>query len=219
MNLDDLKNIDPQDIASWPLPIKIVGIVIVCGLLLFLGYYFLIADELTSLDQEQAKEEGLKKTYSEKITLAVNLPAYKQQMEDMHQQFGTLLRQLPNKTEVPNLLVDITQAGLGRGLGFVLFKPEKEKPLEFYAELPINIKVTGGYHEMGQFVSDLAALPRIVTIGNIEITADPKTSTLNMSAVARTFRYLETEEIQALKPKKAPPKPPAPAAKPAGGHG
>ncbi len=217
MNLDDLKNIDPQDISSWPLPIKIVGIVAVCGLLLFLGYYFLIADELASLEQEQVKEEGLKKTYSEKITLAINLPAYKQQMEDMHQQFGTLLRQLPNKTEVPNLLVDITQAGLGRGLAFVLFKPEKEKPLEFYAELPINIKVTGGYHEMGQFVSDLAALPRIVTIGSIDITADPKTSTLNMSAVARTFRYLEPEEIEALKPK-APPKPPAPPPKPAGGH-
>ena len=128
----------------------------------------------------------------------------------MHQAFGTLLRQLPNKTEVPNLLVDITQAGLGRGLNFVLFKPEKEKPQEFYAELPINIKVTGSYHELGQFVSDLAALPRIVTIGNIDIVADAKTSLLNMSAVARTFRYLEPEEIEALKPKTG--KPGAPAA-------
>jgi len=219
MTLDDLKNLDPNNISAWPLPIKIVGIALICGLLLFLGYYFLIADELEAYDKEQAKEEGLKKSYLDKKALAINLPAYKQQMEDMHQQFGTLLRQLPNKTEVPNLLVDITQAGLGRGLSFVLFKPEREKPLEFYAELPINIKVTGGYHEIGQFVSDLAALPRIVTIGNIEITADQKSSTLNMSAVARTFRYLEAEEIQALKPKAAP-KPPAPApAKPAGGHG
>ena len=220
MTLDDLKNIDPNNISAWPLPIKIVGIALVCGLLLFMGYYFLIADELESYDKEQAKEEDLKKQYLDKKGLAINLPAYKQQMEDMHQQFGTLLRQLPNKTEVPNLLVDITQAGLGRGLSFVLFKPEKEKPLEFYAELPISIKVTGGYHEIGQFVSDLAALPRIVTIGEIQIAADPKSSTLSMSAVARTFRYLEAEEIQALKPKAAPRAAPKPApAKPAGGHG
>jgi type IV pilus assembly protein PilO len=151
--------------------------------------------------------------------MAINLPAYKQQMEEMHQVFGALLRQLPNKTEVPNLLVDITQAGVGRGLNFVLFKPEKEKPQEFYAELPINIKVTGGFHEMGQFVSDLAALPRIVTVGNIDITSDAKTGNLTMAAVARTFRYLEPEEIEALKPKaqaKPGARPPVPAA-PAGG--
>jgi len=112
---------------------------------------------------------------------------------------------------VPNLLVDITQAGLGRGLSFVLFKPDKEKPQEFYAELPINIKVTGNFHQLGQFVSDLAALPRIVTVGNIDITADPKSSALSMVAVARTYRYLEPEEIEALKPK---PKP-KPGSKPA----
>lgn len=211
MTLDDLKNIDFNNVAGWPLPVKIVGIGIIGVFLLFAGYWFLISDELQQYDQEQQKERGLKETYLNKKGLAINLPAYKLQMEEMHQAFGTLLRQLPNKTEVPNLLVDITQAGLGRGLNFVLFKPEKEKPQEFYAELPINIKVTGNYHELGQFVSDLAALPRIVTVGSIDITSDPKTSLLNMSAVARTYRYLEPEEIEALKPKPAKP----PAAKPA----
>jgi len=216
MTLDDLKSIDINNVPSWPLPVKIGGIAIICALLLFAGYWLLIADELEQHDREQMKEQGLKDTYLNKKAMAINLPAYKLQMDEMHQAFGTLLRQLPNKTEVPNLLVDITQAGLGRGLNFVLFKPDKEKPKEFYAELPINIKVTGSYHELGQFVSDLAALPRIVTIGNIDITADAKSGALNMAAVARTFRYLEPEEIEALKPKAA--KPAAkPAAPPAGG--
>jgi len=220
MTLDDLKNIDINDPSSWPMPIKIVGIAAISVLLLGLGYYFLIADELVVLENEQKKEQTLRETYLNKKALAINLPAYKQQMEEMQQTFGTLLRQLPNKTEVPNLLVDITQAGLGRGLNFVLFKPEREKPLEFYAELPINIKVSGSFHQLGQFVSDLAALPRIVTVGDIEISADKKTG-LTMAAIARTFRYLEPEEIEALKPK---PKPGAkgrpvakPAAAPAGG--
>ncbi|HJW81530.1 MAG TPA: type 4a pilus biogenesis protein PilO, partial [Acidiferrobacterales bacterium] len=176
MTLDDLKNIDINNIPGWPLPIKIGGIAMICVALLFGGYWFLLADELAQYDQEQVKETGLKDAYLNKKGMAINLSAYKLQMDEMHQAFGTLLRQLPNKTEVPNLLVDITQAGLGRGLNFVLFKPEKEKPQEFYAELPINIKVTGGYHELGQFVSDLAALPRIVTIGNIDIAADAKSS-------------------------------------------
>jgi len=219
MTLDDLKNIDVNDISSWPLPIKIVGIALISAGLLFLGYYFVIADELAQHEAEQKKEVALKETFLNKKALAINLPAYKQQMEEMQQTFGTLLRQLPNKTEVPNLLVDITQAGLGRGLNFVLFKPERERPQEFYAELPINIRVTGGFHQMGQFVSDLAALPRIVTVGNIDITTDPRSSILTMVAVARTYRYLEPEEIQALKPKPKPrgrPAPPPPAQK--GGH-
>jgi len=216
MTLDDLKNIDINNIPGWPLPVKIVGIALICVGLLFGGYWFLIADELAEYEQVQQKETGLKETYLNKKGLAINLPAYKLQMDEMHQAFGTLLRQLPNKTEVPNLLVDITQAGLGRGLNFVLFKPEKEKPQDFYAELPINIKVTGGYHELGQFVSDLAALPRIVTIGGIDISTDTKTGILTMSSVARTFRYLEPEEIEALKPKVKPGAKP-PAAKPAGG--
>lgn len=216
MTLDDLKNIDINNIPGWPLPVKIMGIALVSVGLLFGGYWFLIADELAEFEQVQLKEEGLKQTFLTKKGLAINLPAYKLQMDEMHQAFGTLLRQLPNKTEVPNLLVDITQAGLGRGLNFVLFKPEKEKPQDFYAELPINIKVTGGYHELGQFVSDLAALPRIVTIGGIDIATDAKTGVLTMTSMARTFRYLEPEEIEALKPKPKAKPGAKPAAKPAG---
>jgi type IV pilus assembly protein PilO len=198
MTLDDLKNIDINNISGWPLPIKIGGIGLVCVAILALGYYFIIADEIAQLDQEQKKEESLKGTFSGKKALAINLDEYKRQMEEMGEQFGTLLRQLPNKTEVPNLLVDITQAGLGRGLDFVLFKPEKEKPLDFYAELPVSIKVTGTYHELAQFVSDVAGLPRIVTVGEINITAD-KNGKLSMAAIAKTYRYLEAEEIHIKK--------------------
>ncbi len=195
MTLDDLKNIDFNDVGSWPFAVKIGAIVLVCVLILFLGYWFVISDELDELSQAQKQEETLKQTFLAKKALALNLPAYKQQMEEMGQAFGTLLRQLPNKTEVPNLLVDITQAGLGRGLEFVLFKPEKEKPLDFYAELPVSIKVTGTYHELGEFVSDVAALPRIVTLGQIDITSNSKSDRLTMTTLAKTYRYLEPDEI------------------------
>jgi len=196
MTLDELKNIDFNNVGSWPFPVKIGAIVLVCVLILFLGYWFVISDEIDQLSQAEKQEESLKQTFLAKKSLALNLPAYKQQMEEMGQAFGTLLRQLPNKTEVPNLLVDITQAGLGRGLEFVLFKPEQEKPLDFYAELPISIKVTGTYHELGEFVSDIAALPRIVTLGQIDISSsDSKTNRLTMTTRAKTYRYLEAEEI------------------------
>ena len=195
MTLDDLKNIDLNNIGSWPYPVKISAIVLVCVLILFLGYWFVISDEIDQLSQAQKQEQSLRQTFLEKKALALNLPAYKEQMLEMNEAFGTLLRQLPDKTEVPNLLVDITQAGLGRGLQFVLFKPEKEKPLDFYAELPVSIKVTGTYHEMGEFVSDLAALPRIVTLSQINIASKPGTNHLTMTTLAKTYRYLEPDEM------------------------
>lgn len=191
MTLDDLKNIDVNNISSWPIPIKIAGILVVCGVVLFAGYWFLIQNELEEYSQAQKKEESLRETYVNKKALAVNLPAYKQQMEEMEQTFGSLLRQLPNTTEVPDLLVDITQAGLGRGLEFTLFRPEKEQPKDFYAEMPISLEVRGSYHELAQFVSDVAALPRIVTFGDINITSGSKDHKLTMSAKAKTYRYLE----------------------------
>jgi type IV pilus assembly protein PilO len=216
MTLDDLKNIDLNNFAAWPYPLKIGAIVVVCLLILGAGYYFVIADELTQLETEKQKEQGLKDTYLSKKAQAINLEAYKQQMEEMGQQFGTLLRQLPNKTEVPNLLVDITQAGLGRGLDFVLFKPERERPLDFYAELPISIKVTGGYHELGLFVSDVASLSRIVTLGEVQISSNDKTNKLEMAAIAKTYRYLEADEIaEQLKAKAAAQKKGAPRRPPA----
>jgi type IV pilus assembly protein PilO len=202
MTLDDLKNIDVNNLSSWPVPIKIAGILVVCGVILFAGFWFLIQGELEEYGAAQKKEEGLRETYMNKKALAINLPAYREQMEDMEQTFGSLLRQLPNTTEVPDLLVDITQAGLGRGLEFTLFRPEKEQPKDFYAEMPISVQVRGSYHELAQFVSDVAALPRIVTFGDISITtAGKKDNKLTMSAKARTYRYLE--EGGAAKPKPA----------------
>ena len=198
MTLDDLQNIDVNNIASWPLPIKIGGVALVGILIIAAGFWFIIRGELDDLAQRQNQEAKLKETYSTKAGLAINLAAYKTQMEEMRQTFGSLLRQLPDTTEVPDLLIDITQAGLGQGLEFVLFKPEKERPKEFYAELPISIKVTGSYHELANFVSDVAALPRIVTFGDIAITTDKKSSKLLMAAKAKTYRYLDELEIAEL---------------------
>ena len=190
MTLDDLRNSDVNNLGSWPVPIKIGGILVVCVIVLFAGFWFLIQDELEQYSEAQKKEEGLRETYMNKRALAINLPAYKEQMEEMEQTFGSLLRQLPNTTEVPDLLVDITQAGLGRGLEFTLFRPEKELPKDFYAEMPISVEVRGSYHELAQFVSDVAALPRIVTFGDIAISAG-KDNKLSMSAKAKTYRYME----------------------------
>lgn len=191
MTLDDLKSIDINNMASWPVPIKIGGILAICLIVLAAGFWFLIQGELEQYGEAKKKEDGLRETYLSKKALAVNLPAYRQQMEDMQQTFGSLLRQLPNTTEVPDLLVDITQAGLGRGLEFALFRPEKEQPKDFYAELPISIEVRGTYHEIAQFVSDVAALPRIVTFGDISISGGGAGTKLTMSAKAKTYRYLE----------------------------
>lgn len=203
MTLDDLKNIDINNLGSWPVPIKIGGILVVCAIVLFAGFWFLIQGELDQYGEAQKKEESLRDTYMNKKALAINLPAYKEQMEEMEQTFGSLLRQLPNTTEVPDLLVDITQAGLGRGLEFTLFRPEKELPKDFYAEMPISVEVQGTYHELAQFVSDVAALPRIVTFGDIAISAG-KNNKLTMSAKAKTYRYMEEGSVK--KPDKAVPR-------------
>lgn len=203
--LDDLRNINPNDPSSWPLPIKIGGIGVTSVLILVAGFWFLIQGGLDEYAAGQKKEEGLRETFLSKKALAVNLPAYKQQMEDMRRTFGSLLRQLPNTTEVPDLLVDITQAGLGRGLEFVLFRPEKENPKDFYAELPISIEIRGSYHDLAQFISDVAALPRIVTVGDISVAVPggtAKGNVLNMSARARTYRYLDDAGSAAKAPAK-----------------
>jgi len=190
MTLDDLRNININDLSSWPVPIKIAAIGVLSIVIIAAGYFAFIEGAWEEYQAAQKKEEQLRETYLNKKALAINLEAYKQQMEEMQQTFGSLLRQLPNSTEVPDLLVDITQAGLGRGLEFVLFKPEKEQPKDFYAELPISLQVRGNYHELAQFVSDVAALPRIVTFGDITISSQTR-GRLAMAATARTYRYLE----------------------------
>jgi type IV pilus assembly protein PilO len=193
MNLDELRNIDINDISSWPLVIKMAAILFICAAILVGGYFAFIDSQLEEWDTKKQEEEKLKQTYMGKKALAVNLPAYRQQMEDMERTFDSMRRQLPSKTEVPDILVDITQAGLGRGLKFRLFDPLPEKKKEFYAELPIKLYVLGSYHEIALFISDLAALPRIVTIGNIQMAAS-KSGKISMRATAKTYRALEVGE-------------------------
>jgi len=191
----DFREIDFNDFSSWPIWFKILMAAVICVLILFAGYWFIIKDQIADLERQEKQEIGLKKTFLDKKALAINLEAYKQQMVEMQETFGTMLRQLPNKTEVPELLIDITQAGLGRGLQFELFKPKGRRVADFYAQLPIDIKVHGTYHQLGLFVSDLAALPRIVTVGNLALKPG-KTGLLEMTAVTSTYHYLDEETIQ-----------------------
>jgi len=196
--IDDVKNADINDPATWPVSLKMLLILIgACGIL-FAGYWYIVKDQIVDLETRERKEQALKKTYLEKKALAINLPAYKKQMEEIRQRFGLLLGQLPDKNEVPELLIDITQAGLGQGLKFNLFDPGNKSIKDFYALLPIKIDVNGSYHEYGEFISDLATLPRIVTIGNVKISG--KKGLLTMSAFVNTYHYLDDEEL-AKKPK------------------
>jgi type IV pilus assembly protein PilO len=193
--IDDLKTLDPKQPGNWPWPIK-VGAFLIIFVVVQAGAYFLLwqaqADEIEKGRADVAKQ---KETFLEKKKLAVNLEAYKQQRAEIEQAFGALLKQLPNKSEMDALLIDINQAGLGRGLAFELFKPsEKENFTEFYAELPVNIKVTGNYHDLGAFASDVAKMPRIVLLTDLKLDP-PKDGVLSMEAVAKTYRYLDEEEV------------------------
>jgi type IV pilus assembly protein PilO len=193
----DLSNVNWNDAGSWPLPLKVVGVVLACAAILAGGYYFDTQNQAAELNKLELKEQGLKEDFTRKQNKAVNLPLYKQQMEEMEKSFGAMLRQLPSKTQVAELLADVSQTGLANGLEFQLFKPKDEVPAEFYAELPIQVRVRGSYHEFGDFVSDVAALPRIVTVQDISIRprGDKADSTdLVMEAVAKTYRYLDEGE-------------------------
>lgn len=194
IDLEQLKTLDFNDVGSWPVAAKVIAMVLLSVAVLFAGYWFDTQQQLDVLAQAEKKEVELKETFKAKQIKAINLEAYKQQMADMERSFGAMLRQLPSKTEVAELLVDISQAGLANGLEFELFKPLGEVPAEFYAELPIDVKVTGRYHDFGKFVSDVAALPRIVTLHDISITVGKesgKGAALSMSAKAKTYRYME----------------------------
>lgn len=195
--LDDVKNAELNDPSSWPVSLKMILIVIGAGAILFAGYWYIIKQQISELETRERKEQQLKTTYIEKKTLAINLPAYKKQMEEIRQRFGLLLQQLPNKTEVPELLIDITQAGLGQGLKFNLFDPGNKSVKDFYAVLPIKINVNGTYHEYGEFISDLSTLSRIVTVGDVKI--DSKKDGLTMAAVLNTYHYLD-EDSEEKKP-------------------
>jgi type IV pilus assembly protein PilO len=197
MNFEDLNELDLNNVGIWPTPVKIVAVVLVAIVVMIAGYYFVIEDQLTELDKVERSELDLRKEFESKQSKASNLDAYRQQLEEMKQSFGTMLRQLPDKTEVAELLVDVSQTGLAAGLEFELFRPLDEIPKDFYAELPIQIVVNGEYHEFGDFISGLAALPRIVTIHDVDIQrGDSKdaASKLKLVATAKTYRYLDEEE-------------------------
>jgi type IV pilus assembly protein PilO len=201
MTLDDLRRLDPKKIGSWPVGPKLGTLAIVLALILGLAYWFDWKDQIERIDGEKAREDQLKATFVDKKKQALDLPLYRKQLEDIEKQFGALLKQLPGKSEMDALLTDINQAGLGRGLQFELFKPASDETVrDFYAELPITIRITGSYHDIGAFASDVGKLSRIVTLNDIALGAN-KDGTLVMDAIAKTFRYLDEEELAAQRKK------------------
>jgi type IV pilus assembly protein PilO len=200
--VSDFQNLDPRDPGLWPLVPRVAILVGILLLGLLFGWWVGWRPQLEDLDAKQIQEEKLKTEWLEKKQQAVNLDEYQKQLAEINRAFGMLLKQLPNASEMDSLLVDINQAGLGRGLQFELFKPGTEVLKDFYAELPITIKVTGTYHDFGAFTGDIAKLPRIVTLNDIDVTPN-KDGALSMSAVAKTFRYLDEEEVARQRREKA----------------
>ena len=193
--LEELRTLDPKQPGNWPWPIKGGAFILIIVAILALAAFFLWKDQNDAIEKGREDVAKQKEAFLEKKKLAVNLDAYKQQRAEIEQSFGALLKQLPNKSEMDALLIDINQAGLGRGLQFDLFKPsEKENFTEFYAELPVSIRVTGNYHDLGAFASDVAKMPRIVLLTDIKLDP-PKDGVLSMEAVAKTYRYLDEEEV------------------------
>ncbi len=198
MTFDDLKNLNPKTPGAWPWPAKLLAFAVMFVAVVVTGAMLDWQDQWNRLKGAQQKEVTLKDTFLTKKKVAVNLDLIKKQLLETQESFGALLKQLPNKSEMDELLTDINQAGLGRGLQFDLFKPGPETIKGSFAEQPISIKVTGNYDDLGKFASDVSMLPRIVTLNDIAISPD-KSGTLTMDAVAKTFRYLDEEEIAAQK--------------------
>lgn len=192
MNLQDLNELDLTNVGEWPLAVKLILMLIVCALVGAGGYFLHIEKQYQDLERVRRVEQNLKEDFELKQAKAANLEAYKRQLAEMRESFGEMLRQLPDKTEVADLLVDVSQTGLAAGLEFELFQPEGEAPKDFYAELPIKIRVTGSYHEFGEFISGLASLPRIVTIHNVRV-APRREQSLVLDATVKTYRYLDEE--------------------------
>lgn len=204
--LKELQSLDAQNPGAWPSWARNGAVVLVAVVLVLLGLYFVIKPQYEELEQERGKETSLREEFERKQKKVAALDAYKEQLAEMERSFGTMLRQLPSKTEVANLLQDISQTRVASALEEELFEPQAEAPKDFYAEVPNRIVVTGNYHEMGQFISSVAALPRIVTIDEVElkpIGTPGSRAELRMSALAKTYRYLDDGELMEAKPKKA----------------
>jgi len=193
--LDQFKNLNSRDPGSWPALPKLGLLLLLLVAILAVAYFFDWQGQIEELEAGRAQEAKLKQEYVDKKKQAVNLDLLENQKREIETSFGALLKQLPNKSQMEALLVDINQAGLGRGLQFELFRPaQSETVRDFYAELPINVKVTGNYHDMGAFASDIGQLPRIVTLNDINLNVG-KDGTLTMDTIAKTFRYLDEEEV------------------------
>lgn len=194
MNLDELRNLNLRNVGNWPMLPKVLMLLGIVAVIVALGYFLDWKEQWETLEVAQAEEGKLKTQYAEKKAKAINFELYVQQLNEVEQSFGALVKQLPNRSEIDALLTDINQAGLGRGLQFELFRPAaQEKMAEFYAELPIRLRITGTYHDMGAFASDIAQLPRIVTLNDLAISNEK--GNLVLDADAKTFRYLDEEEI------------------------
>jgi type IV pilus assembly protein PilO len=200
MNLiEELQSLDVNDIGRWPLAFRAAVIVLVFVAVTFAGIWFtIVKDKAPVLQRAEAEEQELRVTFENKQRKAANYDAYKAQLAQIEQSFGTMLRQLPGETEIPSLIVDISQTGLAAGLQEKLFQPQAEVPKDFYAEKPIKIQLSGGYHEMANFVSGIAALPRIVTLHDINITPEQQGSfdSLSLEVTAKTYRYIEEADPQ-----------------------
>lgn len=194
--LDDFKNLNPKDVGAWPLAPRIASLFGLFALILVLGWFLVCSEGIDTLELKQQEETRLRDDFLSKKKQAVNLDLYVQQLNEIDRSFGALLKQLPNKAEVESLLVEINQSGMGRGLQFELFKPSPEVVKDFYAELPISVKITGNYHDFGAFAGDIGQLSRIVTLNNVQITP-AKDGVLTMDAVTKTFRYLDEGELAA----------------------
>jgi type IV pilus assembly protein PilO len=209
MKLEDFNNIDFQNAGNLPLPVKAVLLAVIFALIIAGGYWFFWSPASEELEVARAKETELRQVFLDKKRQSINLEKYKQQMIDIERTFGALLKQLPDKSQMDGLLTDINQAGLARGLEFELFKPGQEVVGDFYAEMPISIKVTGSYHDFGAFATDISRLSRIVTLNNLVITSvgkDGKSTKdasdggkLQIEATAKTYRYLDASEIASKK--------------------
>jgi type IV pilus assembly protein PilO len=205
LDFNELRNLDFRNPGGWPMPARVVAYLVIFAFVVLIGYYFWLSDDEQQLNQAQKQEISLKTEFEQKAAEAAHLDVYKEQIEQMKRSFGTMLRQLPGQTEIPSLLQDISQTAQIDGLKQDLFKPENEIKKDFYAEKPIQIQVEGTYHQFGKFVSDLAALPRIVTVHDISIKPQGNSrdgANLVMTLTAKTYRYLEDSEQVVAKPAK-----------------
>jgi type IV pilus assembly protein PilO len=201
MNFSDINNQDLKDITSAPAPVRAVVLVVLFAVIIGAGWYLVWSDALRGLDAARAEEQSLRDSYSAKKAQVFNYEAHKRRLFEVEQSLAAMLRQLPDRSQMDALLADINQVGVGRGLEFDLFRPGNETPADFYATLPVSIKVSGKYHDIGGFVSDLAKMPRIVTLHDIALMPG-KEGVLSMDARVQTYRYLDENELAAAKKQK-----------------